>query len=125
MASPAPAFLASARAARAPARKASVQSAPASVTTRPAAARMAAPSPGEELDRRGVALVLDGQDTIAEHRLAVPRAHGNGALDDDRAVVRLLVDEVDGHPRDLDPVVERLALCVEPCEGGQEGGVDV
>ena len=47
------------------------------------------------------------------------------ALEDDRARVDALVDEVDRDPGDPDPVVERLADRVEARERGQQRRVDV
>ena len=51
--------------------------------------------------------------------------NGNGLLQDDDAVVELLVDKVHGASGDLDAVVEGLLLRVEPGKGGQQRGVDV
>ena len=53
------------------------------------------------------------------------RRHRDLALEDRRAGVDPLVDEVDGDPGDVDARLERLADRVEPGEGGQQGGVDV
>ena len=49
----------------------------------------------------------------------------DGTLQDDRAVVRLLVDEVHRGTGDPHAVLERLALRVQSLEGGQERRVDV
>ena len=50
---------------------------------------------------------------------------GDGALQDDGAVVELLVDEMDGAAGDLDAVFEGLGLRVEAGKGGQQRGMDV
>ena len=50
---------------------------------------------------------------------------GNGALQDDGAVVDSFVDEVNGAAGDFRTVVERLLLGVETGEGGQQRRMDV
>ena len=65
------------------------------------------------------------QDAGGEGFVGVGAFYGDSALDDDDAVVDLLVDEVDGAAGDLDAVVEGLVLGVESGEGGQERGVDI
>jgi hypothetical protein len=49
----------------------------------------------------------------------------DGPLDDDRAVVKVLVDEVDGATGDLYAVVKSLPLSVETGKGGQQGWMDI
>ena len=50
---------------------------------------------------------------------------GDGALENDGAVVKALVDEVDGAAGDFDAEIEGLGLGVEAGEAGQQAGVDV
>ena len=50
---------------------------------------------------------------------------GDGALEDDGAVVELLVDEMDGAAGKLDAEVEGLGLGFEAGEGGEQRRVDV
>ena len=57
--------------------------------------------------------------------LGVVGSDGDRALQDDRTMVGLLVDEMDGRARDLDAVRLRRALRVESLEGRQQPRVDV
>ena len=66
-----------------------------------------------------------GEDAGAENFGGVVVEDGDGALEDDGAVVDLLVDEVDGAAGDFGPGGERLGLGVEARKGGQKRWVDV
>src|SRR6185295_12011004 len=63
------------------------------------------PPLGEQLDGERVYLVFHAEDAGAQRLLVVVGADRHGPLHDDRAMVGLLVDEVDGGARDLDPVL--------------------
>lgn len=64
--------------------------------------------------------VFFGEDAIGEGVGIVCGEDGDGALEDDDAVVEVLVDEVDGAAGELNAVVEGLGLGVEAGEGGQQ-----
>src|SRR5262245_51984259 len=51
--------------------------------------------------------------------------HGYGRLQNDRPRVKMLVYEMNRAPRDLNSVLERLVLCVEPREGGKKRRVNI
>src|SRR5579884_686661 len=76
-------------------------------------------------DGFGVGDVLLLEDAGGEGVRIVALEDGDGALQDDDAMVELLVDEVHGAAGDLHSVFEGLHLRVEPGEGGQQRGVDV
>jgi hypothetical protein len=67
---------------------------------------------GDELNRRRIDRVLDVEDPPGQRLLGVVRTDDDGTLQDDRSVVGLLVDEVDGGTGDADPVLQRLTLGV-------------
>ena len=73
----------------------------------------------------GVRLVFLFEDAGGEGVGGVVGFDGDGALQDDDAVVDGLVDEVDGTACDFGSVVERLGLRFEAGEGGQQRWVDV
>jgi len=73
----------------------------------------------------GVGDVLFGEDALGKGVGVVGVENGDGALEDDDAVVEVFVDEVHGAAGDFDAVVEGLLLGVEAGEGGQERWVDV
>jgi hypothetical protein len=83
------------------------------------------PPPGDHADRFRVELVLEGVDRPLELAPLNPLRHRQLALQDRRAGVDPLVDDVDGDPGRLDPRLQRLADRVEPREGRQQGRVDV
>ena len=80
---------------------------------------------GVEADRLRVEPMLLGEDPRGQRRLRVVIEHGNRRLQHDRPRVHALVDEVDGRPRHLDAVLERLALGVEPGKRRQQRRMDV
>jgi hypothetical protein len=69
--------------------------------------------------------VLLGEDAGGEGVGVVGGEHGDGALQQDHAVVQVLIDKMDGASGQLDAVIEGLGLRVEAGKGGQERGVDV
>ncbi len=69
--------------------------------------------------------MLDLLDPAVQRRRVVVGLNPNGFLKDDRAVVHLFVDEVDGDPGECDPVIERVLNGVGAGEGGEQGGVNV
>ena len=73
----------------------------------------------------GVGDVFFDQDSLGEGLGVVGVEDRDGALEDDGAVIELVVDEVDGAAGDFDAVVEGLLLGVEAGEGWEQGGVDV
>ena len=72
-----------------------------------------------------VGKVFFGEDAGSEGVGVVGVENGDGTLQDDCAVVEVLVDEVDGAAGDFHPVVEGLLLGVESGECGQERGMDI
>ena len=79
----------------------------------------------DEPHRLGQQLVLQRAQGRA-HLVGVARAGElERALEDDRAAVDALVDEVHGDPEDLHPVLQRILDRPDPGEGGQQGRVDV
>src|SRR5689334_6038850 len=75
------------------------------------------PSLHEEPDGLGVGAVFLREYPTGERLLRVPLPNGHGALEDDRTPVDLGRDEVHRATGDLDTVVERLLLSVQPREG--------
>ena len=69
--------------------------------------------------------VLLLKDAGGESVGVVSGKDGDGFLEEDDAVVELLVDEVDGASNDVDAVVEGLLLGVEAREGRQQRRMDV
>src|SRR3954451_9266591 len=64
---------------------------------------------GDQADRPRQQLVLDLVDSLLDRRYVTSiRKKVERLLEDDRARVDALVDEVDRHPGDAHPVVERL-----------------
>ena len=57
--------------------------------------------------------------------LVVVRVNRNWVLGDDGTVIDPLVNEVHGHPRDLDSGPQRLTHGIHPRERGQERRVDI
>src|SRR5436190_178260 len=83
-------------------------------------------APGrDQPDRPRQQAVLDPMHPILD--FVDPRRVGklDRLLQDDRPAVDALVDEVDGHADQLDPVLERLLDGAHAGEGGQERRVDV
>ncbi len=76
-------------------------------------------------DGFGVGDVLFGEDADGEGGCVVGFEDGDGALQDDDALVEVFVDEVDGAAGYFDAVVEGLGLSVEAGEGGKQRGMDV
>ena len=58
-------------------------------------------------------MLLD-EDPRGQTRLGLTFEHRDRGLEHDRPSVHALVDEVDGRARDLDAVLERLALGMKP-----------
>src|ERR1700676_5224020 len=69
--------------------------------------------------------VLFRQDARGEGVAVVVVVNRDNALQDDDAVVEVLVDEVNRAAGHLDAVIEGLLLGVEAREGGQQGRVNV
>lgn len=80
---------------------------------------------GDAGDGFGVGDVFFDKDAVGEGVGVVSFENGNGALEDDDAVVEVLIDEVNGAAGDLDAVIEGLGLGFEAGKGGQERRVDV
>ena len=76
-------------------------------------------------DGFGVSEVLFQEDSGGQGVAVVLVEDGDGALEDDDAVVEMLIDEVDGAAGDFRAVVEGLLLGVEAGKGWQKGGVNV
>ena len=76
-------------------------------------------------DGFGVGDVFFDQDALGERVGIVGLEDGNAALEDDNAVIQVLVDEVDGAAGEFAAVVEGLQLGFEAGEGWQQRGVDV
>ena len=76
-------------------------------------------------DGFGVGLMLLLENAVGESVGVVRGQDGDGSLEDDDAVVQLLIDKMDGAAGDLDAVVEGLLLRVEAGEGREQRGVDV
>lgn len=68
-------------------------------------------------DGLGVGDVLFGENAGGEGVGIVGIEHRDGTLENDDAVVEVLIDEVDGAAGDLDSVVEGLLLGIEAGEG--------
>ena len=62
--------------------------------------------------------MLDLEDAGGQGVDVVLRRDRDRALEDDRAVIDALVDEVDGRASDADAVLDGLTLRVEPLECG-------
>jgi len=77
------------------------------------------PTLDEELDRQRVHHVLPLEDARGEAFLGVPLGHRDRLLEDDRAAVEALVDEVDREAGHLRPVLDRVADPVSAREGGK------
>ena len=76
-------------------------------------------------DGFGVGEVLLGEDAGGERLGGVGVEDGDGSLQDDDAVVYVLVDEVDGAAGDPGAEFESLTLGVEAGKRGEQRGVDV
>ena len=83
-------------------------------------------APGrDQPDRLRQQRVLGGMNRLLRLVPVAARRHRDGPLQDDRPGVHPLVDEVNGHPRDLRTVVDRLLQRVDAGEGGQQRRVHV
>lgn len=80
---------------------------------------------GDVGDGFGVGDVLFDEDALGEGVRVVGFEDGYGALEDDGAVIEVLVDEVDGAAGDFYSVVEGLLLRIEAGKGGKQRWVDV
>ena len=74
---------------------------------------------GYAADGLSVGDVLFDKDALGEGVRVVGFEDGNGALEDDGAVVEMFVDKVNGAAGDFYAVVEGLLLGVEAGKGGQ------
>src|SRR3954452_24425590 len=83
------------------------------------------PALRDHADRLRVELVLDGVDGGLQHSAFAADRHRPPPLQDHRAGIDPLVDEVDGDARLLNSGIERLADRVEARKAWQQGGVDV
>ena len=72
-----------------------------------------------------VGLMLFDQDAVGERVGVVGFEHRNDPLQDDDAVIQMLVDEVHRAAGDLHAVVEGLGLRLEAGEGGQQRRMNV
>jgi hypothetical protein len=79
----------------------------------------------EEVDGSREQLVFDTQDALYEGFAGVIRMDAHRRLQDDRAVVHVLIHEVGGASAQFDAVGKGLALPVDTLEGGQECGMYV
>src|SRR4051812_25979913 len=70
-------------------------------------------------------LVLDLVDLLLDDGDVPSIRKVERSLEDDRAGVDALVDEMDGHARDLDAGLQRLLDGVDACEGRQQRRVDI
>jgi hypothetical protein len=66
--------------------------------------------------------VLFGQDALGERVGVVGLEDGNGALQDDDAVIQVLVDKMDGAAGDFCAVVEGLRWASRPGKAGSSEG---
>ena len=73
----------------------------------------------------GVGEVFFGEDAGGEGFRGVVVEDGDGALEDDDAVVDALVDEVDGAAGDFCAELKGLGLGVQTGKAGEQAGVDV
>src|SRR3954447_21874602 len=81
--------------------------------------------PGYQTDRSRQQFVLDLVHVLLDYG-DVPRIGKlERSLEDDRPTVDAFVDEMHGHPRHLDAVLERLLDRVDAGERREQGGVDV
>ena len=80
---------------------------------------------GDAGDGFAVGDVFLGEDAVGEGVGVVGFEDGDNALQDDDAVVEVLVDKVDGATGDLDAVIECLGLGFEAGKRGQQRWVDV
>jgi hypothetical protein len=69
--------------------------------------------------------VLFDKDPVSERVSVVGFENRNGALQNYRAVIEVLIDEVHGAASDFDSIVEGLLLGIESRKGGQQRRVDV
>ena len=69
--------------------------------------------------------MLFDQDAVGQRVRVVGLFYRDGPLQNDGAVVQVLIDKMDGATSHFDAVVEGLLLGVEAGEGGQERWVDV
>ena len=79
----------------------------------------------EDANGFGVGDVLLFEYAGGEGVMVIGGKDWDGSLDDDRAVIKVLVDEVDGAAGDLYTVVKSLLLRVKSGKGGEEGWMDV
>jgi hypothetical protein len=80
---------------------------------------------GDLGDGFGVGLMLFGEDAVGKRVGVVGFQNGNSALQEDDAVVEMLVNEVDGAAGDFDAIFEGLGLRVEAGKRGQQRRMDV
>ncbi len=80
---------------------------------------------GDKADSFGVGKVLFGEDAAVEGFGCVGVEDGDSALDDDGAMIKLLIDKVDGAAGDFDAVSEGLLLSFEAGECGKQRGMNV
>src|ERR1051326_5570430 len=78
-----------------------------------------------DVDRLGIRDVLLLQDARGQRMFVIARVHRHRALDDDRTVVEMLVDEMHGAAADFDSVFERLPLRVEAGKRGQQRRMNI
>src|SRR5918992_4370586 len=88
--------------------------------------RIDADAPGrDQLDRTRQQPVLHGMHALLDLGDARRIRKLQGLLEDDWTIVEVLVHEVDGHPGDPYPVLDRLLDRAHPREGWEERRVDV
>ena len=75
--------------------------------------------------RLGVGDVLLGENALCEGVGVVGVERGNRALEDDDAVVEMLIDKMHRAAGELDAVVEGLGLRIEAGKGGQQRGMNI
>jgi len=76
-------------------------------------------------DGFGVSDVLFGENAGGEGVGVVGFEYGDGTLQNDCAVVQVLIDKMDGATGYFYAVFEGLSLCFEAGKGGKQRGVDV
>lgn len=79
----------------------------------------------EDANGFGVGDVLLFKYAFGESMVVIGGKDGDGSLDDDCAVVKVLVDKVDRAAGDLYAVVESLLLSVKAGKGRKQGWMDI
>jgi hypothetical protein len=79
----------------------------------------------KEADRFGQAAVFFSEDPCSECILIIALENVNTLLENNRAAIKTVINEMDGAPRDLHAMPDCLPLPVQPGKRGEERRVNI